>query len=172
VTVSGRATVIETEQGKIAADVRHEQYKELPIPANAYSAPGPVLAVLPTVQSGTYAGQRGTQIHMGMDGVKEENTNTQTVNMEDVDEMKLVTVNNTAEFARVGYFDTVTKHGSNDFHGEASYYHRNSALGARNFFEDTKPKRVFEKFHRAIRLSISRVAATSIISSDVCTRYS
>ena len=33
-------------------------------------------------------------------------------------------------------------------------------------------KRVFEKFHRAIRLSISRVAATSIISSDVCTRYS
>jgi len=32
--------------------------------------------------------------------------------------------------------------------------------------------RVFEKFHRATRLSISRVAATFIISSHVCTRYS
>lgn len=149
VTVSGRSAVIETEQGKIASDVRHEQYKELPIPANAYSAPGPVLAVLPMVQAGTYAGQGGYQVHMGMDGVKEENTNTQTVNMEDVDEMKLVTVNNTAEFARVAYFDTVSKHGSNEFHAEASYYHRNSALGARNFFEDTKTRDLYHTFNLA-----------------------
>ena len=35
------------------------------------------------------------------------------------------------------------------------------------------PKRVFEKFHaRAIRFSIRRIAARSIIVSEVCTRYS
>jgi hypothetical protein len=33
-------------------------------------------------------------------------------------------------------------------------------------------KSMFEKFHGATRLSISRVAATLIISSNVCTRYS
>src|SRR3989442_1122882 len=69
--------------------------------------------------------------------------NSQTVNMESVAELKLVSVNNTAEYSRVGYFDTITKSGTNEFHGEASYYHRNSALGARNFFEDQKAKVIY-----------------------------
>jgi hypothetical protein len=146
VSVSAAAAVIQTEQGKIGADFNSaKRYWDLPVPGNAFSGTYAVLAILADVQrqpgdwgSPAFAGQYGNQVHMGQDGIKEETLNSQTVNMEAVQELKLVSVNNTAEYARVGYFDTITKSGTNEYHGEVSYYHRNSALGARNFFEDEK----------------------------------
>lgn len=155
VTVSAAAAVIQTEQGKIGADFKAaEQYASFPIPGNAFSGTYAVLAVLPDVQrqpgdwgSPTFAGQGGNQVHMAQDGVKEETLNSQTVNMEAVAELKAVMVNNTADYARPGYFDTITKSGTNEYHGEASYYHRNSALGARNFFEDEKTKVIYHTFN-------------------------
>ena len=72
-----------------------------------------VLAVLSTVQtvagsqgSPRLGGHGGNQVDMGTDGIKEETLNSQTINMEFVEELKLVAVNNTAEYSRVGYFDT------------------------------------------------------------------
>ncbi len=155
VTVNEAAAAIQTEEGKIASDFKAaEQYASLPIPGNAFSGTWAVLAVLPDVQrepgdwgSPRFAGQGGSQVHMGQDGVKEETLNSQTVNMEAVAEVKAVVVNNTADYARVGYFDTITKSGTNDFHFDGSYYHRNSALGARNFFEETKAPVKYHTFN-------------------------
>jgi hypothetical protein len=42
VTVSAAAEVIQTEGGSIAAEATAEQYKNMPIPGNAYSYPGTV----------------------------------------------------------------------------------------------------------------------------------
>ena len=86
---------------------------------------------------------------MAQDGVKEETLNSQTVNMEAVAEVKAVTVNNTAEYARPGFFDTVTKSGTNDYHGEGSYYHRNSALAAKPYFAPVKPSIIYHTFNLA-----------------------
>ncbi len=150
VTVSGAAQVIETEGAKIGGEVSGEQYWLAPMPANAYSSPLPVIAVMPQIQTDsgnefgvTMAGQGGNDIHMAMDGVKEENLNTQTVNMEDVEEVKVNVVGNSPEYSRVGMYDTITKHGTNDYHAEASYYNRNSALGARGFFEPDRPQVIY-----------------------------
>lgn len=152
VTVTGAAPVIETEDAKLASEFTGQQYKFVPLPGNAYSSPLPVLATMPNVQfqAGcqwclSVAGQTANQ--MGMDGVKEENTNTQTVNMENAEEVKVVAVNNSAEFSRAAYYNVVTKRGTNAWHGEASYYHRNSALAARSFFEDTKPQTLYHTFN-------------------------
>ena len=158
VTVSELATAIQTEQGKIGAEFNAaKRYQDLPIPGNAFSGTYAVLSLLPDVQrrSGTgssggaptFAGQYGNQVHMSQDGVKEETLNSQTVNMEAVAELKAVAVNNTAEYARPGYFDTVTKSGTNQYHAEASYYHRNSALGARSFFQSRKPQIIYHTFN-------------------------
>src|SRR5438876_7200641 len=155
VTVSAAAAAIQTEQGKIGADFNAaKRYWDLPIPGNAFSGTYAVLAILPEMQRApgdwgapTFAGQGGNQVNMGQDGIKEETLNSQTVNMESVAELKLVSVNNTAEYSRVGYFDTITKSGTNEFHGEASYYHRNSAFGARDFFEDQKTKVIYHTFN-------------------------
>jgi len=146
ITVSAASAAIQTEEGKLASDFKAaEQYTSLPVPGNAFSGTWAILAILPDVQrepgdwgSPRFAGQGGSQVHMGQDGVKEETLNSQTVNMEAVAEVKAVVVNNTADYARVGYFDTITKSGTNDFHFDGSYYNRNSALGARNFFEAEK----------------------------------
>src|SRR6266581_5428670 len=154
VTVSGAAAVIETEGAKIGSEFSGGQYHIAPLPANSYSSPLPVIATMPQIQTDagnefgiTMAGQGGAEIHMAMDGVKEENLNTQTVNMEDVEEVKVNAVNNSAEYARVGIYDTITKHGTNQYHAEASYYHRNSALGTRGFFETTKPLVLYHTFN-------------------------
>ncbi|MGH9784241.1 MAG: TonB-dependent receptor domain-containing protein, partial [Terriglobia bacterium] len=156
VTVSGKATTLETEQGKISAEFTGERYKNVPIPGNRFSGTSPVLVVLPHVQGGrtggtgiTFAGQRTPQLTMGMDGVKEETLNTQTVNLEAIDEIKLVAVNNTAEFSRVGYFDTVSKRGANQYHGELSYYQQNSALYAKGVFERQKTWDLYHIFNIA-----------------------
>ena len=58
----------------------------------------------------------------------------------DAQEITVITVNNTAEFARVGYMNLVTKSGTNEFHGQAAYWNQNSALGARRFIDDSKTK--------------------------------
>ncbi len=152
VTVTASGALIETEQGKISAEFSGERYRDIPIPGNAYGGTYTVLATLPNVQSRggsrpIFAGQPTAQTNMGMDGVKEETLNTQTVNMEHVEELKLVIISNTAEFSRVGYFDTVTKRGTNQYHGELSYYHRNSSLGARGFFEAEKTRDLYHTFN-------------------------
>jgi hypothetical protein len=154
VTVSERSAAIETEQGKIAAEFSGARYKDIPVPGNRYGGTAPVLVILPQVQGGrtggsgmTFAGQKSPQINMGMDGIKEETLNTQTVNLEFVEEVRLVAVNNTAEFSRIGYFDTVTKRGSNEYRGELSYYQQNSALYARGFFERQKTWDLYHIFN-------------------------
>src|SRR5262249_26876988 len=154
VTVTASAALIETEQGKIASEFRGERYRDIPIPGNSYGATTTVLAVMPTVQtvagsqgSPKLGGHGGNQVDMGTDGIKEETLNSQTINMEFVEELKLVAVNNTAEYSRVGYFHTVTKRGGNQYHAEASYYHRNSALGARAFFEKEKTRQLYHTFN-------------------------
>ena len=155
VAVSAAASVIQTEQATIGAEFNAAQrYKDLPVPGNAFSGTYAVLAVLPDVQrepgdwgSPRFAGQGGNQVHEGQDGIKEETLNSQTVNMESVQEVKALYVNNTAEYSRVGYFDTINKSGTNEYHAEGSYYHRNSALGARGFFEPEKTKVIYHTFN-------------------------
>jgi hypothetical protein len=155
VSVSAAASVIQTETATVGADFNAaKRYGDLPVPGNAFSGTYAVLAILPDVQrepgdwgAPRFAGQGGAQVHQGQDGIKEETLNSQTINMEAVQELKAVYVNNSAEYARVGYFDTITKSGTNEYHGEGSYYHRNSALAARNFFEDQKTKVIYHTFN-------------------------
>ena len=46
----------------------------------------------------------------------------------DTQEVQVTPVNNSAEFARVGYMNLVTKSGTNQFHGRLAYFHQNSVL--------------------------------------------
>lgn len=163
VTVSGAAEVIETEGAKIGSEFSGSQYWLAPMPANAYSSPLPVLATMPYIQmdennifNPTMAGQGGNELNQAMDGVKEEGAGgTQTVNMEDVEEVKVNAVNNSAEYSRVGMYDTISKRGTNAYHGEASYYDRNSALGATSFFENASGAQKPIVIYNTINLSAS-----------------
>ena len=75
----------------------------------------------------------GSSLHvnMGVDAIRE---------------FSVLTNNYSAEFGRgaSGVINAITKSGTNDFHGSAYYFHRNSVLDARNFFDGA----IIAPFHR------------------------
>lgn len=145
VTVSGASRVIQTEGGGLGATVTGKTYQSLPTPANSYSSPLPVLAAMPLLQfdkenayNPTMAGQGGNQFNMSMNGIAQETVITQTSNMENVAELRMTGVDNSAQYSRIATYDLVTKSGTSKFHGRLEYYLRNSALGASGYFDVTK----------------------------------
>jgi Carboxypeptidase regulatory-like domain/TonB dependent receptor len=70
------------------------------------------------------------------------------VNMgvDSIREFSVLTNNYSAEYGRgaSGVVNAITKSGTNQFHGSAYYFHRNSAFDARNFFDGA----IIAPFHR------------------------
>lgn len=145
VTVTADAAVIQTESAKIQSGFQNDRYDNFPVVSN-YFDPNTMLATLPNVQppQGGYgvrfAGQPPSQIQEGMDGATNDGIVNQINNMEDMQELQAVIVNAPAEYSRPGNFNMVTKSGTNLFHGRAEYYQENSALNARDFFEEQKTR--------------------------------
>lgn len=151
VTVRAEAAVIDQEDTKVSAVLPGRIYQDSPmLRVDAFSITY-ALATLPGVQppsSGSnmaVAGQNN-QVQVGMDGATTEGATNQISNIENVSEITVVTSNNSAEFARAGYFDAVGVRGVNALHGKLYYYHSNSALNAREFFSPDKGKQIFHSF--------------------------
>lgn len=146
VTVSAGAAVIQSDGAKIQTQVDTSRQYDTPIVGGMASmdisnfilnAP---LVSANGVWGSSWAGHASAQVQEGMDGHTNDDAVNQVGGVLDAQEITVVTVNNTAEFARVGFLNMITKSGSNQFHGMASYWNQNSAVGAREFFSDTKTK--------------------------------
>ena len=144
VTVHADAAVIATETGKIQETFEKQRFEEMPLIGDGRT-PDAVLISLPMIQNAgsvysvQMAGQPVSQIQMGQDGHTNDGSGNQINNYHDIQEVVAVAVNNSAEFARVGYFDMTTKAGTNKLHVDLGYWHQNSSLGARDFFATVKP---------------------------------
>ncbi|MCL5742964.1 MAG: carboxypeptidase-like regulatory domain-containing protein, partial [Acidobacteria bacterium] len=151
ITVRADAAVIEQEDSKVSSSFDAKVYRDFPQAANVGFLPTALLATMPGVQppenafNVAIAGVNG-QVQEGMDGATTEGAFNQIQNMENVAEVKVVISNNSAEFARAGYFDLVGERGVNALHGKLYYYHLNSALNARGFFDPGKALRKFHTF--------------------------
>jgi hypothetical protein len=105
-----------------------------------------MLTTLPQVQqigaawSAQWAGQSTSQVQQGQDGHTNDGFANQLNNIFDAEEIVVVTGNPTADIGRMGYFNQVTKSGSNQFHGRFIYSHVNPLLAARPFFAARKIK--------------------------------
>lgn len=148
VTVEAGAAVITTESGTVSGAVTSTLIKDAALGDSLKPYPGPqmLLATLPGVAGRgwniTVAGQ--TTVSMQDDGVENQRTGNQAVQLYAWEEVRVVAVNAPADQARAASLNTTSKRGSNAFRGMAFYRHTNSAFGARDFFH---PVRTHEIFH-------------------------
>jgi Carboxypeptidase regulatory-like domain len=148
VTVAANAAMITTDTAKIQGSFGTKKLEEAPWVGDGRN-PYWVMVTLPLVQNtgGLYgfqvAGLPGNQVQAALDGVPGDGTALQGNYAYAMEEIAVVTGNNTAEYPRAAYVSFVTKGGNNEFHGKAEYWHQNSALSARDFFAATKPKVLF-----------------------------
>jgi len=145
VTVSAGAAIITTDSAKLQGVVNIAKHFDNPwVAAEANLDHSLYITTLPLVQQaggvwGTrISGQPSSQVQMGQDGHTNDNAVNQLNDILDTQEVLVTQVNNSAEFARVGYLNLVSKSGTNQFHGRFAYWHQNSAMGAREFFEGSR----------------------------------
>ena len=160
VTVSATAsTVIQTESPAITAALSTKQILDLPtnlrsVFGNAGDS-GLLFVMAPLtipglVQVGsgatwTIPGGSGNALNAKVDGILTTFANfgspdpVSQPSMEAVQEFTANVLTNRAEFGGMGTITSVTRTGTNQYHGGVFWYVRNSAFDARNTFSSTKP---------------------------------
>ncbi len=158
------STVVQTESPAIATGLSSKQILELPTNLrsvfNNAGDSGLIFSMMPltipgVVQVGAGAawlvpggGQNGTRLKV--DGIETNFGNfggpdpVSQPSFESVEEFTANLNSNRAEFSGIGNITTVTKSGTNQFHGGLFWYVRNSAFDARNAFQAAKP---FQNIH-------------------------
>ncbi|MEG9434813.1 TonB-dependent receptor [Edaphobacter sp. HDX4] len=153
VQVDAQASGVDTHSAAMGELVSRERIQELPLNGrNALTLAAVVPGVTniinpPTVQTQsrggagiTVAGGRDTQNEFRFDGSSwkniTQNTSLNLPNPDALQEFQIFTSSPSAEYGRNsgGIFIAVTRSGTNQFHGTAYDYFRNTALNARNYF--------------------------------------
>ncbi|MDE1178451.1 MAG: TonB-dependent receptor [Edaphobacter sp.] len=162
VNVSTGSPLLNTESGELGNVISHEPVVQLPLNGRNFSQ---LALLVPGVNSGSVGGVRasgggnetqraGTSITANgargsfnlymINGIQDVDQSVGTAkvfpNLEDIQEFKVQIGNSDAQFAAGGaVVNVVTRSGSNQFHGSAFEFFRNSALDARGYFDSSKP---------------------------------
>lgn len=149
--------LVQAETGMQSAAINQFFIANLPsLTRNPYDFVALSAGAAPTRSCGVgYAlnGQRSESGSFLLDGSDNNNAHDpgpgQIVPLDVVEEYRLMTHNFTAEYGRnTGFIaNVVTKNGTNDFHGAAYYFNRNSALAANTYENNARgiPRPVFNR---------------------------
>ena len=157
VQVVDAAPLINTENPTIAAATSNRQLQQLPfVFRTSNTTPISAIAVLPEVQKGTsnefsLSGSLPYQNEVSVDGILTTNVRRNGIgdggenifpSIETIQEIKVSSINNSAEYAQVGDITTITKGGTNQIHGTAFWNYNGNGLNANpNYFTRTLPAR-------------------------------
>jgi len=160
VTVSADMVQVNTANGTTSTVVGDRTIEGLPSTARAVAPfillmPG-VVSSAPTSNNANYSsvnGVRPTHNAWTLDGGYDIDTGGNwdiflPPNMEIIDEVRAIRGNYSAEFGTGGgsQFSMISKSGSNDFHGSAYEFLRNSDMNARSYFQTTLPLLKYNDF--------------------------
>ena len=160
VQVEATAGVITTDTQTIASSLDGNALNTLPGNVrgmNGSTSPYALIAALPGVQpddSGNFSIQGGIQSmsEFSVDGISIANVGGNSPltdafpSVDSIAEIKVQGVGNTAEFAEAGDVTTISKSGTNEFHGGLFWYHQNAALNATAYGQATKPSLISNDF--------------------------
>jgi hypothetical protein len=157
VQVVDAAPLINTENPTIAAAASNRQLQQLPfVFRTVNTTPISAIAVLPEVQKGvsneySLSGSLPFQNEVSVDGVLTTNVRRNGIgdggenifpSIETIQEIKVSSINNSAEYAQVGDITTITKGGTNQIHGTAFWNYNGNGLNANpNYFNRAIPAR-------------------------------
>jgi hypothetical protein len=142
VVVSAGAAVITTESAELSTTFDAKDNDKAPL-VNIYPTPYSLLTTAAGVQGGygsypVMNGEQQTQQTQSFDGIPNDLAGEQSDNSNFFDQLTAETLNAPAESAVPAEINLVTKRGSNDFHGVASYKIYDSVLDASNYFPPPK----------------------------------
>jgi hypothetical protein len=141
ITVEAGAAVIQTETGTISGELdTAKKYPATPF-VDIYPSPFALMTTMPNIQGNGWAmvfagiSDRNKQTY-AFDGVTNDTSGDQMDNPNFYETVQVTTVNADVDSGRAGSFNMISKHGGNDFHGDAYYKNENSTL---NGSQDTIP---------------------------------
>lgn len=160
ITVAAESPTVQSEDTKLSRTFSAEELNDLPTRSGGQGRNyyGQVLMVAGVAgatgahQPFSISGNRSRSNNYLVDSVDSTDSNTglvsgrgvseQLISQEALAGVETLTHNFKAEYGRNsgGVISLITKSGSNDLHGSLYWYHNNSALSARNFFDTTVPK--------------------------------
>ena len=159
VEVTAALGVIATDSPAIHSTLTVEKVASLPVNVRAGGSTSPysIIATLPGVQpdNGNGFGIQGgipAQSDSSLDGISITNSSGNSPlralfpSVESIAEIKVQGVGNTAEYGTPGDIATVSKSGTNKYHGAAFWYHQNRALDARSFGQASLPAKIGNTF--------------------------
>src|SRR5678815_987719 len=160
VNVEATAGVITTETQTVQSSLDGEALMTLPgnvRGGGGSTSPYALIAALPGVQpddNGNFSIQGGLQSmsQFSVDGISitavggNGPLSEAFPSLESIAEIKVQGVGNAAEFAEVGDVTTISKSGTNAFHGDLFWYHQNRALNAIQYGQQQKPQLVGNDF--------------------------
>jgi hypothetical protein len=158
VTVRGGAPLINTENPTVSDSKTNREIQELPFTFRTFNtSPVDVIAVLPEVQKDprgsdfSLSGGQSYQNEVSVDGISTTNVRRNGIgdgarnlfpSVEGIEEIRVSSINNNAEFAMTGDITTITKAGTNAFHGTGFFNFNNESLNANpNYFSKNIPNK-------------------------------
>src|SRR3984893_4835776 len=175
VMVTAEAPAVQLTSSELSAVVNATTVRELPLNGRSWTdlaelQPGVnVIQTQPTFAAGTDRGNRGFGQQLTISGARPQQNNYRldgislndyangapgsvlggNLGVDAIQEFSVLTSNYSAEYGKTsgGVVNAITRSGTNAFHGSAYEFLRNSALDAKNFFEQdpTLPKASFRK---------------------------
>src|SRR5438309_118895 len=174
VEVTTEAPAVQLVSSDISAVVTANTVRELPLNGRSWTdlaalQPGvDTIQTQPSFATGSDRGNRGFGQQLTISGARPQQNNYRldgvslndyangapgsvlggNLGVDAIQEFSVLTSNYSAEYGKTsgGVVNAITRSGANAFHGSAYEFLRNSALDARNFFEDpTQPKAPFKR---------------------------
>lgn len=153
VTVSGAASLLETETQALSAVVTNQKVLDMPLHGRnplGLAALAPGVRAVGTFGQLTVSSYSGSSVSIAggppssnnlmVDGTAAENFTSGgaqiTLSVDATEEVRIITRNASAEYGRTGggVINMISKSGTNEFHGSAFEFLRNKSLNANDFF--------------------------------------
>ena len=166
VNVSGQAPIVDLASSAVSAEVDDTTVRELPLNGRSWAALATLQVGVTAIQTqvsiftGSPRGTRGFGDQITVSGARPQQNNYRidgvsindysngapgsvlggNLGVDAIQEFSVLTSNYSAEYGRTsgGVVNAITRSGTNEFHGAAYEFLRNSALDARNFFDAAK----------------------------------